>query len=694
MNSRVSGSIEAPFPIEIAPKIISVSQSEECPFWARTFMTKDCLDNLTPEQRKVVLHGCSSDTISPAEALLVLAGAGTGKTMTLAGFAAHRINHGIDPRRILVLAFNRSAAREMEERVRKMVGNAAGRRRVDLRCGTFHAIGLQFIRQYAPRLDLQQNFAVQDRADSARLMESVLAQQKHGTDKGFPDIDTCLRIYSFRANTLKSLKDALSNRYREYQPLRRQLAEAFRAYDQAKRVNNVVDFDDLLTFWHRLLHHKRICDRIRRLFDYILVDEYQDTSPLQDHILRCLRPEGRGLVLVGDDDQCIYGFRGATPAHILDRAKSAKVLKLTQSHRSTQPILDASNAVISQADRRTHKVLWSKDSSGPKPQITVVRNERAQTRHIIQRINDAQANGILLGEQAVLARTAEETEQLEAELKRCGIRYRKVGGDHFFDQPAVKAVLAILSWCENPSDSVSAVRAIQIIPGVDSATAARIVGALKGSLKRKRLLAQCPQRVSIGQWAALVDLLGRLKDQPWEGQIEAIHRSCRDHRLENALSPAAFRKLAKRAAKYQTRVEFLEAVNLRDTAASLLADWMDHLTISTIHSAKGQEWKTVYVLNAVEGLIPLRRAIGPEAVEEERRILFVGMTRARRQLELIVPKRLGKVGNNSIGLARTRFIPKRILDSFGLSRREHAPRGVRPDSSVVPVAARTPAFSV
>jgi DNA helicase II / ATP-dependent DNA helicase PcrA len=640
-------------------------------------MTKDCLDNLTPEQRKVVLHGCSGDKISPAETLLVLAGAGTGKTMTLAGLAAHRINLGIDPRRILVLAFNRSAAREMEVRVRKMVGN--GRQTGFPWCGTFHAIGHQFIRRYASRLDLEQNFAVQDRANSTQLMEGVFAKQKPGTEKGFPDAEMCLRIYSLRANTLRSLKTVLSGQYREYEPFRRELAEVLRAYDRAKRANNVVDFDDLLTFWHRLLQHKRTGGRIRGQFDYVLVDEYQDTSPVQDRILRRLRPDGRGLVLVGDDDQCIYGFRGATPAHILDHADSAKILKLTQSFRSTQPILDACNAVISQADRRADKVLWSKDRSGPKPKVTVVR-ERAQTRHLIERIVDAQAKGTPLREQAVLARIAEETEQLEAELKRCGIPYRKVGGERLFDQPGVAAALAILRWCENPRDTVSGLRALQVVPGIDSATARLIVGSLRGP-NRKRLLAQRPRGVSKNQWAAFADLLGRLNDRPWDRQIEAIRRCFRDHGLENALSTAAARKLTKRTAKYLTRAEFLDAVNLRDAGADLRLDRTDRLTISTIHSAKGQEWKVVYILNAVEGCIPLRRAVGLEAVEEERRILFVGMTRAKRQLELIVPKRLGKVSNNCIGLARTRFIPKRILHSFEISpvrarSKRSAPRAV------------------
>jgi DNA helicase-2/ATP-dependent DNA helicase PcrA len=299
-----------------------------------------------------------------------------------------------------------------------------------------------------------------------------------------------------------------------------------------------------------------------------------------------------------------------------------------------------------------------------------VRNEWAQVCLTIERIGDAQARGVDLREQAVLARTAEETEQLEAELKRRGIPYRKVGGGQLFDQPGVKEVLAILSWCENPRDTVSGVRTIQVVPGIDSATATRIVSSLRGGLNRQRVLAKRPSGVSRDLWTTLADLLGRLLDQSWDRQISTVCRWCREHRLDNAVSvvsPKAVRELRKRAGKYQTRTEFLAAVNVRDVSVDLMLGSTDRLTISTIHSAKGQEWKAVYILNAVEGCIPLRRAVWPEAVDEERRILFVGMTRAKRQLELIVPRRLRKVGNNGIGLARTRFIPKRILHSFELS---------------------------
>lgn len=627
---------------------------------AHTSMSKDHLDSLTSEQSEVVLHGCEGDTILAAEPLLVLAGAGTGKTRTLAAFVAHRIRLGVDPSRILVLAFNLAAAREIEERIGEMSRARTGnRKKGSLQCGTFHAVGLCFVQRYGACLGLTQNVTIQNRADSTRLMESVLAQTKCGDKRGFPDAEECLNIYSLRANTLEQLKAVLSSGLGKYAQFRRELRQVFRAYDRAKRANNVLDFDDLLTLWCQLLQHRRIGDRIRALFDYVLVDEYQDTSPLQDRILRHLRPNGRGLVLVGDDDQCIYGFRGATPAHILDRAERGKVLKLTSSHRSTQPVLDACNAIISQSDCRTNKTLWSKEKAGPMPTISMVRDEWAQARHIAERVVHTCAQGVTLREQAVLVRTAEEMRPLEAELTRRGIPYRKIGGAHFFDHDGVRTALAILSWRENPSDTVSGMSALQAVFGLDSIAAFRAVESLKGSLARKRLLARRPRAVSRSSWERFADLVDSLDETPWQHEVATVCRWLRQNGSGDALSQKTARKLKRVALQYQTRSNFLVAANLRQVVPGSPAE-RDHVTISTIHSAKGREWTAVYIMNAVEGCIP--HSLGHR--EEERRLLFVGMTRAKRNLELILPKRLRRVGNGRIGLGRTSFISKRMLPFF------------------------------
>ncbi|MBR0838704.1 ATP-dependent helicase [Bradyrhizobium liaoningense] len=629
-------------------------------------MSKDHLETLTSEQSEVVLHGCEGDTILAAEPLLVLAGAGTGKTKTLAAFATHRISLGVDPSRILVLAFNLAAAREIDQRISKMVRATAGnRRKGSPRCVTFHAVAFRFVQRYGTRLGLAQNVTIQNRADSARLMESVLAQAKRGKEESFPDAEECLKIYSLRANTLESLKAVLSNGFDKYAQFRPDLRQVFRAYDQTKRANNVLDFDDLLTLWCQLLQHRRIGDRIRGLFDYVLVDEYQDTSPLQDRILRHLRPDGRGLVLVGDDDQCIYGFRGATPTHILDRAERGRVLKLTSSHRSTQPVLDACNAIISQSECRTNKTLWSKEMAGPMPTISIVRDEWAQARHIAERVVHACAQGVTLREQAVLVRTAEEMRPLEAELKRRAIPYRKIGGAHFFDHAGVKTALAILSWRENPSDTVSGTLALQAVPGVDSALAFRVASSFKGRLHRKRLLARRPAVVGRPSWAAFVDLLDNLDQLPWERQVPTVCRWLREHGSGDALGRKMARKLNKLALRCQSRRDFLATANLERAASATgpLAE-KDRLTISTIHSAKGREWTAVYIMNAVEGCIPF--LLGCR--EEERRLFFVAMTRAKRHLELLVPKRLRRIGNGSIGLCRTSFISKRALPLFDLNQ--------------------------
>lgn len=592
----------------------------------------------------------------------MLAGAGTGKTRTLAAFAAHRTTLGIDPRRILVLAFNWTAAREIEQRIRTMVRTDTRRsKHVHPQCDTFHAAALRFVQRYASRLGLEPNFTIQDRTGSILLMESVLAQQEIGNENGFPEAEECLKIYSLRVNTLASLKATLSGQRGKHLPFRKILAESFRAYDQAKRRNNVVDFDDLLILWDRLLQHSRIGDRIRALFDYVLVDEYQDTTPLQERILNGLRPEGRGLVLVGDDDQCIYGFRGASPKHILDRAKSAKVLKLTQSHRSPQSILDACNAVICGV-RPTSKTLWSKDKTGSKATISVVSNERAQVRRVVQWIGEAQAQGVHLRDQAVLSRTAEETQHLETELKRLGVPYRKVGGNHLLNHAGFKTVLAILSWCENPRDTVVGAVAFQAIPGIDPSAAFRVASSLHGGLDRRGLIACRPPVVRKRLWSAFVDLVVSLDDLSWDRQVPTICRWLREYGSGDALGPKVARKLDRLAVQYRARSEFLAAANLQRAADTIgpLAK-TDRLTISTIHSAKGQEWTAVCIMNAVDGCIPFRLA---SCREEERRLLFVGMTRAKRRLELLVPKRLRQVGTGRTGLARTPFISKRTLPLF------------------------------
>jgi DNA helicase II / ATP-dependent DNA helicase PcrA len=626
---------------------------------ARSSTAVSALNGLNKQQRAVVLHGVSKGTAAPAEALLVLAGAGTGKTKTLAAFAGHRVHLGTDPARVLVLAFNHSAAREIRQRIGKMTGKDD--RRDQVQCGTFHAMALHFVRAHAPRLGLKPNFTI---GDHQTLMEGVLAQRKLSTMAGFPDTPNCLRIYSYLANSLKSLEEVMPGRFGEYEALRPELAKVFEAYDQAKRANNVLDFNDLLTFWYRLLRLKKTGKRIRQKFDYVLVDEYQDTTPLQDRILKRLRPDGRGLILVGDDDQCIYGFLGATPANIMGRAKKTKLVKLTRSYRSTQPILDACNAVIDGSDQRIGKDLWSKTETGPKPKLVAVSNEWTQTAYVLGEVRQARDKGTLLSELAVLARTSEELDQIEAELNKTGIPYRRVGGDQFTEQPGVKAALAVLSWCENPSDTISATRAIQLVPGVSSVAATSVAASLKGKLGRKRIRRSRPAGVTKKHWAAFVDLVSGLDSELIDKQIEIVARYLQCDHSDSAFSHPAKNRLKKRAAAYLTRAEFLDSMSLREPALEAKVDRKDRLTISTIHSAKGQEWEAVFILNTVDECIPTMRATSFDAMDEERRVLFVGMTRAKQRLELIVPKRLRRVGNNSLSLARTTFIPKRLLKAF------------------------------
>jgi DNA helicase-2/ATP-dependent DNA helicase PcrA len=585
-----------------------------------------------------------------------------------------------------MLAFNSAAALQMDLRTRQMLQFGAVDHRVRApTCRTFHAVGLDCVRRYASRLGLKQNFTIHDRAASLRLLEDILARQGR---TNIPDAEKCLDIYSYRANTVEQLKMVLSKRYREYEHLKSELGVVFRAYDQAKRENNVLDFDDLLVFWHRLLKDSKICRRVGARFDYLLVDEYQDTNPLQDRILRKLRPDGRGLVLVGDDHQCIYRFRGATPENILRRLNDGQVLKLTLSQRSTQPILDTCNAVIADSPGSPKKNLRSQKQGGSKPILTEVANEQAQIRFVIDRVQKAGDDGFSSDDQAVLARTGAELDALASQLRQLNIPYRRIGGDRLLDLPGVKAAVAILGWCENPDDVIIAARAFEMVFSLPCGEAGQITGTIRERLSKKSLRRWRPKNVKTPRWNKFAALVAGLDSLPWERQIQRVCNWLREHAPEVAPREKDARKLMRRAKNFCSRAEFVAAASLQADDVVPIAGRKNRLTIATIHSAKGLEWEAVYILNAVDNCIPVRqtggREVGPEAVEEERRVLFVGMTRAKRHLELFVPRRLRRIGGGSIGLSRTPFVPKRLLPLFEVQtanlRSRHSSKSVQSPS--------------
>src|SRR6187431_365678 len=411
------------------------------------------LDKLNEQQRKAVEHGVGPSGGHTAGPLLIIAGAGSGKTNTLAHRVAHLIVNGADPRRILLMTFSRRAAAEMTGRVeriaRKVLGDKAGIMTGALQwAGTFHGIGARLLRDYSDQIGLDPAFTIHDRDDSADLINLIrhdLGFSK--TESRFPTKGTCLSIYSRCVNAELPIEQVIGTSYPWCAGWAAELKELFAAYVEAKQKQNVLDYDDLLLYWAQTMNDPGLADDIGGRFDHVLVDEYQDTNRLQSSILLALKPGGRGLTVVGDDAQSIYSFRAATVRNILDFpghfTPRAAVVTLDRNYRSTQPILAAANAIIEQASERFTKNLWSDRASGERPQLITVRDDGDQARYVVECILDNREGGMALKQQAVLFRTSHHSGPLEIELVRPNVPYVKFGGLKFLDAAHVKDVLAM-----------------------------------------------------------------------------------------------------------------------------------------------------------------------------------------------------------------------------------------------------------
>ncbi|CAN5373816.1 ATP-dependent helicase [soil metagenome] len=643
--------------------------------------------SLNPQQRLAVEHGGSAVA---SNALLVIAGAGSGKTDTLANRVAWLVSAGADPRRILLLTFSRRAAAEMERRVGSLLAGGAAPHGARIRLdwsGTFHAIGARLLREYAARIGLPEHFTIHDRGDSEDLIGIVRERLGFAaTSRRFPARATCLSIYSRVVNSRESLERVLATSFPWCASWHRQLGELFDAYTREKQSHHVLDYDDLLLCWSAMLESAPIAAAIGERFDHVLVDEYQDTNRLQSAILEALKPDGRGLMVVGDDAQAIYSFRAATVRNILDFADRfgphVATLTLDRNYRSTQPILDASNAVIAGAAERHAKDLWTDRASDRKPALVMVRDELDQASCIAERVLEQREAGLTLRSQAVLFRSGHHSATLELELTRRNIPFVKFGGLKFLEAAHVKDLLALLRWAENPRARLAGFRVAQMIPGVGPAVAARLLDAMAlvdDPLEPMRSF-ESP-RLAVDEWQVLVELMTALRgrEQTWPGDLSRV-RQWYEPQLPRLHDDAPARladlmQLEQMAAAFGTRERFLTELTLDPPAATSDESQApgldeDYLVLSTIHSAKGLEWKSVHVLNVVDGCIPSDMATGStEEIEEERRLLYVAMTRARDQLSLVVPQRFyvhnqASAGDRHVYGARTRFIPDSILDRF------------------------------
>lgn len=647
------------------------------------------LKGLNVEQRSAVEHGVAGSGPNIAAPLLVIAGAGSGKTNTLAHRVAHLIVSGVDPGRILLLTFSRRAAAEMERRAERIIQAALGSCPTSSRIGwsgTFHAFGARLLRTYAHAIGLGPSFTIHDREDSADLMNLVRHERGLSEkDKRFPLKATCLAIYSRAVNSAEALETLLLKQFPWCAEWKDALRDLFEAYVEAKQRQQVLDYDDLLLYWGELMKVPELAGEVRQRFDHVLVDEYQDTNALQAAILLGLKPDGAGLMVVGDDAQAIYGFRAANVRNILDFpnqfAPPARVVTLEENYRSTQPILTASNAVIGLARERFTKNLRSNRTADSKPALVTVADDVAQVNFIVETVLRNREDGTLLKEQAVLFRTSHHSAMLEIELARRNIPFVKFGGLKFVEAAHVKDVLALLRWAENPTDRVTGFRVVQMLEGVGPTTAGKVVDRLAGRDMVEALATFAPPAKAASSWRQLVELMTALRkeDAEWPAQLDLVRQWYQPY-LEQKHDDAVVRagdldQLQRIAAGTSSRTQFLTDLTLDPPSATseeagvpLLDE--DYLILSTIHSAKGQEWKSVFVLNVVDGCIPSDMATGNvDEIEEERRLLYVAMTRAKDQLALIVPHRFyvhgqTRGGDKHIYASRTRFIPAAIVSNF------------------------------
>lgn len=655
------------------------------------------LESLNNAQRKAAGFG-EPQPGAPMRSgpLLIIAGAGTGKTNTLAHRVAHLVINGVDPARIMLLTFTRRAAVEMRRRaveiLRKALDDTLGGKSQTIAqrltwTGTFHSLANRLLRHYAPQLGLDPNFTVIDRSDSADLMDQLRTELGFAAkEQRFPRKDTCQTIYSHRVNTQKPLHDTLEQQFPWCLQWEQDLTQLYRAYVERKQKLSLLDYDDLLLYWHALMSEPLLAKQVAAHFDHVLVDEYQDTNSLQARILEALRPDGSGLTVVGDDAQAIYSFRAAEVENILGFAQrytpNAEVIPLGQNYRSTQQVLDVSNALMAEAPRQFRKHLLSARDTGTTPKYVTVEDLESQAEYVAQQVLLRREAGAGLRRQAVLFRSSSHSDLLEVELMRRKIPYVKYGGLKFLEAAHVKDMIGVLRWADNPRNTLAAFRVLQLLPGMGPVNARWTLDALaeaSGSIKALRSI-KVPSQCEL-PFKRLADLMEKLSEPglPWPGQVRLAREWYQPH-LERIFEHFHTRigdldQLEQLSQQFPSRERFLTELTLdppnatSDLSGKPSLD-EDFLVLSTIHSAKGMEWDTVFVLNVVDGSFPSEFATGKqEMIDEERRLLYVAMTRARNELQLISPLKFPLTqqaprGDAHVYGGRSRFMTEKVLQTF------------------------------
>lgn len=609
----------------------------------------DYAKELNQEQLDVVLHGDG--------ACLVLAGAGSGKTRALTYRVAYLLEQGLDPSSLLLLTFTNKAAKEMLARVTSLIGPAAQ----GIWGGTFHSIANRILHVSAEQVGYGKNFSILDSEDSRALIKAILKDARIDVKtRRFPSPAVLQDIISFARNTQHPLQEVLNFKHASFAPLFPEIEQIAKSYQERKQVANVMDFDDLLTNLARLLDDEAMGTAISSRFQAVLVDEYQDTNAIQARLVKGFSRVHKQVLVVGDDAQSIYAFRGADVENILSFPKTwpdAKMLKLTTNYRSTPQILELANESLEHNQNQFEKHLVSVREAGDKPKFVSCASAAQEAQYIAEQMLVLRSEGTALRNMAVLFRSSAHSQLLEFELMKRNIPYEYRGGQKFFERAHIKDVLAFLRVRANTHDEVAWLRVLNLQPGIGASTAANLVAQVKRydtlaealnsdqicslSARAKTGFQQLTRMASglIEGDAGPAVLIRAVIDSPYQEYLEKEYPNWKE-RVEDLEQLALF------AESYDQLPTFLSDISLYDEALALREGATrpddERVVLSTIHQAKGLEWDTVFIMHLADNAFPNRRALAEEGgMEEERRLFYVAVTRAQRRLFLTYPITLG-----------------------------------------------------
>jgi DNA helicase-2/ATP-dependent DNA helicase PcrA len=626
------------------------------PFHAPVELQIDYARELNEQQHAAV-------TALPGPAL-VIAGAGSGKTRTLTYRVAYLLEQGIPPERILLLTFTNKAAREMMRRVADLLG----RDLPELWGGTFHSIGVRVLRRHAELLGYRPDFTILDREDSGDLLKTCIAEAEIDVKATrFPKADVVNNIISMALNTHRSVEEVVAQDYDYFAALAPQIADVAQRYVKRKQAANVMDFDDLLALWLKLLQEQvDVREQFQRRFQFILVDEYQDTNKLQSDLIDLLGAKHRNVMVVGDDSQSIYAWRGANFRNILEfpkRYPGTKTYKVEINYRSTPEILSVANAAIAANTEQFSKQLTAAKKSGQKPVLVVCGDGNQQAGFIAQRVLELREEGRSLNEMAVLYRSHFHALELQLEFTRRNIPFSITSGIRFFEQAHIKDVAAYLKLVTNPTDELSFKRLAMMQPGIGGKGAEKLWAAFAKEVQGPKSKVQSPLAAAVQgcakaapkkaekAWAQFAITLSQLevepvRSQPWEMIRTVIEAGYEDYlqetfanyrnRLEDLEQLASFARTFQSTEEFLTQLSLLTNIEAEEQDTKSKDD--EQVRLSTIHQAKGLEFDVVFVIMLCDGLFPSSRSSeSVEGEEEERRLFYVAITRARDELYLTYP---------------------------------------------------------